>query len=888
MNQLKNKKKRFYFSLPMKVVIYLTIISLIPLSILSFFSYNISYKGIKELSNFYIFHYIAEKKNRVNLFLNDLETIMNNIVDLSETKKLLMLQIDSLENIELRSKINAAISNFALSEGVISVDLYNLEGIVVHVDTTLHNHNINDELRKSLFRSALNAHQDMYWAGIQDSIHKDTHPKKVLTGIKTIRFTKKTGNTITKKVYGYILLQFDINTFYQEFHEDKRFGGYSILLDQHSNIIYHPDIKKIGKTSLPYIYDILNKDNGNIDFTVRYKDRFIIYDKLLEKNWFIAHFVSDETYTARIQPIFYYFLIIFVICCCIILFTVLIFYKTIFSPIIMITNRFRQLRNTAVESQLKMENKYSDEISELVHWFNNFIESMIEKTKAEIALKESEERFKALHNASFGGIAIHDKGIILECNKGMSTITGFSYNELIGMNGLMLISDDTREKVIHNINTGYEKDYEAKGVRKNGEIYPLRLEARIIPYKNKEVRVVEFRDITENKRAADEKENLEIQLRQSQKMEAVGRLAGGVAHDFNNMLSVIIGHTEMVLEQVAPSMPIYTDLEEIQSAAKRSADLTRQLLAFARQQTIAPIVLDLNKTVDDMINMLKRLIGEDIDLIWINSKHYYPIKMDPSQLDQILANLCLNARDAIMGVGKIVIETKKVEVDASFCEIHAEADSGVYICLMVSDNGKGMDKITLSSIFEPFFTTKSIGHGTGLGLATVHGIVKQNNGFIHVYSEQGKGTCFKLYFPYQLDEATVKKSSHHSNAYPHGQETVLLVEDEPSILKMTEKMLIRLGYKVLSANKPGAAINLAKDYQNQIHLLITDVIMPEMNGKDLAERIELLNPEIKVLFMSGYTADIIAHHGVLDQHVSFIQKPFSHKKLAVKIREVIE
>jgi PAS domain S-box-containing protein len=603
---------------------------------------------------------------------------------------------------------------------------------------------------------------------------------------------------------------------------------------------------------------------------------------------FYSYNISDAAYTVKISPIFHYFFIFFVICLCIIFAIVIIFYKTIFSPIRMITNRFRQLRHSEIDPQLKINNNYQGEIAELVHWFNSFIDSMIEKDKAEIALKDSEARFEALHNASFGGIAIHDKGIILECNKGMSTITGYTYNELIGMNGLLLISDDTREKVIHNINTGHEKSYEAKGVRKNGEEYPLRLEARIIPYKNKDVRVVEFRDITENKRATDEKEKLESQLRQAQKLEAVGRLAGGVAHDFNNMLSVIIGHSEMALEQLDPSLPIYADIEEIKSAGIRSADLTRQLLAFARKQTVSPRVLDLNKTLNDMINMLKRLIGEDIDLIWKKGKEFFPIKIDPSQLDQILANLCLNARDAISGVGKIIIEAKKVCVDDMFCEIHAEASPGTYVCLMISDNGKGMDRITLSSIFEPFFTTKSIGKGTGLGLATVHGIVKQNNGFINVYSEPGKGTSFKIYLPYQLSNESIQTSANQSIVCPHGKETILLVEDEPSILKMIKKNLIRLGYMVLSAKSPGEAMNLVKNQNNQIHLLITDVIMPELNGRDLAENLILLNPELKVLFMSGYTSDVIAHHGVLDEHVSFIQKPFSHKELAIKIREVLE
>jgi len=884
MKLLNNKKKIFHPSLPLKIVIYLTFISLIPLSILSYFSFNISYTGIKELSHSYIYHYIAEKKKRVNLFFRDLETIINTIADLNETKMRLSSNSTSLENSALQGQIKSEICKFALYEGIISVDIFNQEEIVVHVGTSLRHDNLNNNLPKFLFQSALESKKDIYWAGIQDSIHNNLHHKKVLSGIKPIWFDKKTGN----EIYGFILLQFDINVFHKEFSNKNTFGGYSILLDQHANIIFDPDIKKIGSPADPSLKKFLNKMHTKAHYSAQFKDGFFRFDKLVDKNWYIIHFVSDATYKAKINPIFYYFLTLFILCLGIIFITVLVFYKSILSPIILITNRFRSLKHAEAVSQLKIENRYPDEIGELVHWFNNFIDSIIEKNTSEIALKESQERFKALHNASFGGIAIHDKGVILECNKGLSTITGYSYDELIGMNGLLLISDDTREKVVHNINIGYEKSYEAKGVRKNGEVYPLRLEARNIPYKNKDVRVVEFRDITEAKRAADEKKNLENKLRQAQKMEAVGRLAGGVAHDYNNMLSVIIGHAEMALEQTDPSMLIHADLEEIMSAGKRSANLTRQLLAFARQQAVVPKVFDINTTVDEMINMLKRLIGEDIELIWEKSNQFYPIKIDPSQFDQILANLCLNARDAIEGIGQIIIETNKISVDEKFCAIHAEAIPGTYICLMVSDNGKGIDEVTMSNIFEPFFTTKSIGKGTGLGLATVHGIVKQNNGFIIVWSKPDQGTCFKIYFPHILEKETSQTISTQKMDCPGGQETILLVEDEPSILNMIKKMLNRLGYNVLSANTPSIAMEIARNQQNLIHLLITDVIMPEMNGRDLAENIVLLNPDLKCLFMSGYTADVIAYHGVLDPHISFIQKPFSHEDLAVKIREIMD
>ena len=517
----------------------------------------------------------------------------------------------------------------------------------------------------------------------------------------------------------------------------------------------------------------------------------------------------------------------------------------------------------------------------------NFVD-ITERKQIALDLEESEERFKALHNASFGGIAIHDKGLILECNRGLSEITGYEYHELIGMNGLDLISADTRDKVIRNIDTGYEKSYEVTGVRKNGTLYPIRLEARGIPYKGKSARVVEFRDITESKSAEKEKVDLEGQLRQAQKMEAVGRLAGGVAHDFNNMLSVIIGNASLALEEVDPTQPLYAALEEIRKAGDRSADLTRQLLAFARKQTVAPKVLDLNNIVSGMTSMLQRLIGEDIDLKWLPGEKLAPVKVDPGQIDQILANLCVNARDAIADVGNVTIETGNAVLDEAYCKDHAGFLPGAYVLLAVSDNGCGMDAETADSVFEPFFTTKELGKGTGLGLATVYGIVKQNNGFINVYSEPGRGTTFKIFLPQHMTRRAAHLPEKEAGQQAErGHETILLVEDEPSILRMAKMMLERIGYTVVAAGTPGEAIRLAGEYAGQIQLLITDVVMPEMNGRDLATRILSLYPDLKRLFMSGYTADVIAHHGVLDEGVNFLQKPFSMENLSAKVREAL-
>lgn len=401
--------------------------------------------------------------------------------------------------------------------------------------------------------------------------------------------------------------------------------------------------------------------------------------------------------------------------------------------------------------------------------------------------------------------------------------------------------------------------------------------------------IVIFHDITERKQAETEQRILQSQLVQSQKMESVGRLAGGVAHDFNNMLSVILGRTELALEQVDPAQPLHADLLEVQKAAQRSADLTQQLLAFARKQTVAPVVLDLNKTVEGTMRMLRRLIGEDIDLLWRPGTDLWPVKMDPVQVGQILTNLCVNARDAIRGVGKVTIETGNAIIDQAYCAEHSDAVCGEYAVLSFSDNGRGMSKEVMEHLFEPFFTTKGVGEGTGLGLATVYGIVKQNGGHINVYSEPGQGTTFKIYLPrYAAGPATLAPMEEPEQPLLRGRETILLVEDEPAILRLTTSMLKHLGYQVLPAGNPGVAVRLAEEHAGVIHLLMTDVVMPEMNGQDLAKRLSSLHPNLKCLFMSGYTANVIAHHGVLDEGVQFIQKPFSMKALANKIREALE
>ena len=485
------------------------------------------------------------------------------------------------------------------------------------------------------------------------------------------------------------------------------------------------------------------------------------------------------------------------------------------------------------------------------------------------------------------GIFVTDaQGTIQFVNPAFKRMTGYSGEEAVGRNLRILKSGEQDELFYRNlwetISGGTTWSGRIVNKRKDGALYTE--ETTISPVRDALGQIVNYvgvgRDITDHLRLA-------AQFQHAQKMEAVGLLAGGVAHDYNNMLTVILGYAELAQRKVDPAQSLYGDLEEIIKAGKRSTGITRQLLTFARKQTITPVVLDLNKAVTNMLNMLRRLIGEGIDLVWLPGKELALVKMDPVQVDQMLANLCLNARDAIADVGKITIETGNVVFDEAYCADHVGFVAGEYVLLAVSDNGCGMDKETLDQIFEPFFTSKAVGQGTGLGLSMVYGIVKQNHGFINVYSEPGTGTTFRIYLSRCADHAVDAQGEKAvETPLSHG-ETVLLVEDEPALLKMSKMMLQKIGYLVLAAGTPGEAIGLAKKHAGDIHLLLTDVVMPGMNGKDLAERLHVLRPNMKILFMSGYSVNMITDQGVLDESVNFIGKPFSMKDLGVKVAETL-
>jgi two-component system, cell cycle sensor histidine kinase and response regulator CckA len=528
------------------------------------------------------------------------------------------------------------------------------------------------------------------------------------------------------------------------------------------------------------------------------------------------------------------------------------------------------------------------------HGFNTDI---TERKQAEEALRRSEEKYRDLVSALPQAVFESDRnGILRYVNDITFEMFGYDCADFSPgkYNVLEMIAQEERERAQTDINnllsTGKSVSPEYLALKKDGSKFPVQIySTRTMHGGNPTGMIGIILDITDRKHAEQERKKLESQLVQAQKMESVGRLAGGVAHDFNNMLGIILGHTEMGLDTMHPSQPLYSSLREIQQAAKRSAELTKGLLAFARKQTIAPKVLDLNETVESMLKMLRRLIGEDIDLLWRPGQNLWPVKMDSIQIDQILANLCSNSRDAIINVGRITIETGNVVLREDDCvEPSPWLVPGEYVLLTVSDDGIGINKKDLQNIFEPFFTTKEVGKGTGLGLPIVYGIVKQNRGFINAYSEIGQGTTFRIYLPRHLEEPEAETDQVKADTITGGNETVLLVEDEPLLLKMCKMMLEKLGYRVLPAVLPSEATRLAEKHSNEIDLLITDIVMPEMNGGDLAAQIKDLHPQLKCLFISGYTANVIAHHGILKKGLHFLQKPFSLEVLAEKVREVLD
>ncbi|HYQ41282.1 MAG TPA: response regulator [Polyangiaceae bacterium] len=513
---------------------------------------------------------------------------------------------------------------------------------------------------------------------------------------------------------------------------------------------------------------------------------------------------------------------------------------------------------------------------------------------AEAALRESEERFRVFFESSPDACKfVNSEGLFIDINRAAEEMFGYGRDEVVGKTvaELGLFHHDSLPIARSMANDCLEgvacPPTELTVVHRSGR--EIVVEARTVAVRVRDGLAIltALRDISARKQAESAQRRLEEQLRQASKMEAVGRLAGGVAHDFNNLLTGIRGFTDILISGVREGEPAHGDLLEIQRATQRAAALTGQLLAFSRKQMVEPVVVDINQLLSGAMAILERLIGEDVQVVFRLGSNLRAVRIDPSGMEQVLINLAINARDAMPQGGQLSIETSEVEVDAELCRNHLDARPGRHLLLSVKDTGVGMSEGVLSRLFEPFFTTKGPGRGTGLGLSIIYGIVQQGGGFVLVESDVGRGSTFRIYLPV-VTELPVAQLPLVEPELPKGSETILLVEDEVLVRSLVSKFLHSQGYRVLSAARGSDAIQLAVEQSSRIDLLLSDVILPNMNGRQIYERLAQTMPKLRVLFMSGYTENIIAPHGVLEGGFFFVQKPFSLKELARKVREALD
>jgi PAS domain S-box-containing protein len=762
-----------------------------------------------------------------------------------------------------------------------------------------------------------NPGREQKWSGV---LYDERNGNWMVSGVTPL--------DIDGKQVGMVGTDLLLNDLIERTNSNVLFGTYNILIQKEGRIIAHPHMvkeiiaskglltaQKVVSKNIQRIYKLAKAENTFPAIIDNDKDNeFLSIARIEGPGWYlITVYPKSLIHEKALRNVWFTLLSGLGTLVVIIIVILIVLKHNLVLPLTQLTQNVNDFkfdrtelfdRVDTISKRVGELDTRSDEIGLLSHSFANMRDNL---RNTYFELQESEFLFSQMFEQTTTSMCLYNPdGTIYKVNNAFCKLFGvekqviidagynvFEDQAVIDTKIVPLLREIFDEKKTQTWKINFDIDVASESTRtptyRKGKIF---LEVFGYPILNSkgglEYVVLQHFDITKRKQMEKEKIQLEEQYRQTQKMESVGRLAGGVAHDYNNVLSVIMGYTELAITDVDPTGPLYSNLNEVLNAAKRARDITRQLLAFARKETIAPKVLDLNKNIGNMLKMLRHLIGEDIDLTWLPGDGLWRVKMDPSQVDQIMANLCVNARDAIAGVGKITLETNTAVLDETYCANHTGFIPGDFVLLVLSDTGCGMEKEILKDIFEPFFTTKDVDKGTGLGLATVYGIVKQNNGFINVYSEPGEGTTIKIYLPRHEGKAAEVEEKKTAEI-PQGRgETILLVEDDRPILKLTQKLLNNLGYNVLTADTPKRAIKLAKEYKNKIHLLVTDVIMPEMNGLELANSIESLYPDLRRIFMSGYTANAIAHHGVLDEGVQFVQKPFSKKDLATIVRKVLD
>jgi len=492
---------------------------------------------------------------------------------------------------------------------------------------------------------------------------------------------------------------------------------------------------------------------------------------------------------------------------------------------------------------------------------------------------ESEQRYRTLADAALEAIAITEDGKIIDGNARLAELLGEPIADLVGKSALAIVAPEWQAILVDRYRRGIDEPFEHAVMRADGTRVEVESHGKRLQFGERSLRVSAIRDISRRKK-------LEAQLQQSQRMESIGRLAGGVAHDFNNLLTVILSIVDLLLQSPRSDAEV-DDLKQVALAAERAAELTQQLLAFARRRIIEPKVIQVNALIGDLDKMLRRLLGEHIALVTVCARDLGAVRVDPGQIEQVVVNLAVNARDAMEVGGTLTMETSNVELGPGYTALHPEVAPGQYVMIAVSDTGAGMDAATVAKIFEPFFTTKAPHRGSGLGLATCYGIVKQSGGSIWVYSEPGLGTTFKVYLPRVYEELTVIEKQ--TVAPPQsGRETLLVVEDDEMVRKIAARVLSAHGYQVIAAADPAEALVLCAKYEGGIDALVTDVVLPQMSGKELASRLQVQRPDLRVLYTSGYTENTIVHQGIVDDGVNFLSKPYLSADLARRVRQVLD
>ena len=692
-------------------------------------------------------------------------------------------------------------------------------------------------------------------------------------------------------------------TYIQHIAKDLKAGktGYGFIIADDGTYIYHPDESFIMESKITELDNpMLNKlgrmmvagQSGSYTFVEDGRKMIALYFPIPLTGWAVASVLPESELFAPAVNMVKILLAITIVFATLVGFAIVFAMKRLTKPLQTLADHAQELSSGNMDIP-ELEIEAEDEIGKLSEAFNLMTTNLNSTLHV---LKDSEDKYRSIFENSLVGIiqAAMD-GTVLHANPAFLQMLDYSSLETMleevenVQTSMYLKPEDRTQLLAELLECDSLRNKEIQLKKRGGEPFWVSIDISLIRDDNgKPLRIEShINNINNRIKAEEERATLQSQLAQSQKIEAVGKLAGGIAHDFNNILSVIIGKSEIALMKMDKTDQYYDSFVDIKKAADHSANLTRQLLAFARRQTIAPQVVNINLLLDETLSMLQSLISEDIDLTRSPSTELWRVKIDPDQMAQIITNLCLNARDAIDGLGRIIVKTENISLDEQYYTNLSDYLPGDYVCISVSDNGCGMDIETQKQIFEPFFTTKGMAKGSGLGLATVQGIVIQNGVFLNVYSEVEQGTSFHIYLPsYTGDKEQTSVQSNSNIQY--GTESILLVEDELELLKVSEQMLRELGYTVIALSNPEEATIYANQYSDQIDLLLTDVIMPKMNGRDLADKVITKYPNICCLFMSGYTADIIARKGVLDEGINFLQKPFSLQSMSSKVRTVLD